>query len=620
MLKRLFVIVLFLIISISFAISQNQYIIDSLKNELQKVDDSLKTDIYNSIAWEYRNSDIPKCIEYARKASEIALYYGNQKSHIVAISFIGVAYRNIGDYPTALDYYFEALKQSEDLQDKEQIAYSLNNIGNIYIYQENFQEAEQYIERTLDIAKEIEHKKLLAYSYLNLGRIYKNLNDFETSLNYLFETLKIRKELGDQQSIGSALYDIAETFLLMGNIQKSLSYFFESLEILEIVGDKDGLAFCYNNIAKIYLKQKQYTEALKYAKRGLSISNNIGSKYEQKKSHYTLSEIHAENGHYKMAFEFLKKYIVVNDSIFNQESISKMAQYQVKAELEKQEAQIKLLIKDKKLEEEKAKRNKQLMFFVLAVLFLVLIIMYYVYRNYVEKKRINELLHDQKEEIEAQRDTIDLERKKAEDLLLNILPEQTAIELKEKGVATTRLYKNITVLFADLIGFSSRSENMDPKTLIEELNECFIKFDEITSKYGVEKIKTIGDAYMCAGGIPHCDGSSVLNTIKVAIEMQTFMNQWKEEKKANNESYWEMRIGIHTGPVIGGVIGKKKFAYDIWGNTVNIASRIESSSQAGKINISEATYKLVKNQVECRPRGKIQAKNIGEIEMYYVLF
>jgi adenylate cyclase len=617
-LKRTFVLIFLFSLTLSIS-SQNVQLIDSLQAQLNIVNDSLKPGLYNDISWEYRNSDIPKCIANARKASEIAMRYDLRKEHIRAISFIGVAYRNIGDFPMALEYYFESLKQSEEIGDKEQIAYSLNNIGNIYIYQENYEEAKRYILRTLEIAKELNNNKILAYCYINLGRIYKNTKDYEKSLNYLFKTLEIRKGLNDLQSVGNALYDIAETYMTMGSLNKALDYFNESIEILSQVGDKDGKAFCYNNVAKIYLKKNQFDKALKYAKEGLEISSVIGLKYEEKKSHYTLSEIYAANEQYQYAFKYLKKYIDVKDSIFNQESVNKMAQYQVKAELEKQEAQIELLIKDKKLEEQKAQQNKLFLIFSLIVLVVVIAIMLFVYRNYREKKKINQILRDQKEEIEAQRDTIDDERKKSDELLLNILPEETANELKEKGSAATKLHKNVTVMFADLIDFSSKSEKINPEKLIGDLNKCFIQFDEITAKYGVEKIKTIGDAYMCAGGI-HNERNSTINTIKAAVEMQAFMNNWKKESIAKNEPFWEMRIGIHTGQVIGGVIGKKKFSYDIWGNTVNIASRLESASEAGKINVSGETFELIKNQVECKYRGKVAAKNLGDIDMYFIQF
>lgn len=207
---------------------------------------------------------------------------------------------------------------------------------------------------------------------------------------------------------------------------------------------------------------------------------------------------------------------------------------------------------------------------------------------------------------------------KVEDLLLNILPKETADELQANGKSTARHYNMVSVLFTDFKGFTRFAEQTKPEDLVTELDNCFIRFDEIIERYQLEKIKTIGDAYMCAGGVPKVNKSNPIATLLAAIEIRDFMKSLAEEKKANGDKFWEVRIGIHTGPLTAGVVGKKKFAYDIWGDTVNTASRMESSSEAGKINISGATYELVKAYFDCEYRGKVDAKGKGLIDMYFV--
>jgi len=218
------------------------------------------------------------------------------------------------------------------------------------------------------------------------------------------------------------------------------------------------------------------------------------------------------------------------------------------------------------------------------------------------------------------RQRIKKEHARSEALLLNILPQEVATELKAKGHAQAKHFETATILFTDFKGFTQASEKMSPQELVEELNTCFKAFDEIITARGIEKIKTIGDAYMCAGGLPDPASSSPADVVHAALEMQAFMKQRKAERAAKGLPAFEMRVGIHTGPVVAGIVGVKKFQYDIWGDTVNTASRMESSGEVGQVNISEATYALVKDVtgLTFTPRGKVQAKGKGEMEMYFV--
>lgn len=211
-----------------------------------------------------------------------------------------------------------------------------------------------------------------------------------------------------------------------------------------------------------------------------------------------------------------------------------------------------------------------------------------------------------------------IEKEKTEALLANVLPKDTASEIMEKGKATKIKYNFVTVLFSDIQGFTKIAEETNPEILIDELDKFFFYFDSVVEKYGIEKIKTIGDAYMCAGGIPEKNRTNPVQVILAALEMKEYMNSLKETSELEGMKYWDIRIGIHTGTVVAGVVGQKKLSYDIWGDTVNTASRMESSGEAGKINISGTTYEFVKEFFTCEFRGKMPVKYKGELEMYFV--
>jgi class 3 adenylate cyclase len=218
----------------------------------------------------------------------------------------------------------------------------------------------------------------------------------------------------------------------------------------------------------------------------------------------------------------------------------------------------------------------------------------------------------------TQRNRISKEKKRSDELLLNILPEETAEELKSTGSAQTKSFESVSVLFTDFKNFTQASEKLSPQELVAEINHCYSEFDKIVSKYHIEKIKTIGDAYMCAGGLPVKNNTHPVDVVNAGLEMQHFIETNKKERKAKGLPFFELRLGIHTGPVVAGVVGTKKFAYDIWGDTVNTASRMESSGETGKVNISGATYELVKEKFKCDYRGEIEAKGKGKVKMYFI--
>lgn len=290
------------------------------------------------------------------------------------------------------------------------------------------------------------------------------------------------------------------------------------------------------------------------------------------------------------------------------EAQTKMAtaeQLRQKANADKANAEKKYAQKEQEAQAQENERN--ILFFSVFALALFGII-FLIYRNAQQQHQKNKIITEQSKALQA-------EKEKADQLLLNILPHEVAQELKEKGITQVRHFKNASVLFADIKGFSALAKKLSPEDLIKELDFCFSKFDEIVKKFNLERIKTIGDSYMCAGGVPVANITNPFDITLASLQIQSWM---ENERKHRGDDYWQIRLGIHSGELVAGVIGKTRFAYDIWGNTVNTASRMESGGEVGKVNITETTYDIIKEMFHCVPRGKIEAKNIGLIETYFV--
>ncbi len=302
-----------------------------------------------------------------------------------------------------------------------------------------------------------------------------------------------------------------------------------------------------------------------------------------------------------------QEYIQKRDRLIRSLNDEKQREALANKQLEQELQLTKLATEKQKLVIE---RNRNFRNFLIALSGLVLLAALAFYLRYRAKRKANQSLEKLNRKIKK-------EQEKSEELLLNILPEPVAEELKLKNTSEARSYPEASVLFTDFIDFTTVAEKMSPEELVSNLDECFRAFDYIIANHNIEKIKTIGDAYMCANGISD-KPSKPGNMVKAALEFQKFLADNKRERILEGKPYFEARIGIHTGPVVAGVVGVKKFAYDIWGDTVNIAARMESACEPNKINISDATYQKIRYDFDCKPRGELEVKNKGRIRMYYV--
>jgi class 3 adenylate cyclase/Tfp pilus assembly protein PilF len=514
-------------------------------------------------------------------------------------SNVGVIYYDQGSHARALDYYLQSLRYSEFLEDPKRIATALVNIGGVYAQLEEYEKALSYYQQLEFYLPEIEDPDIEATYLMGVGEIYSRQKDHQSAVKYFRQALKSTEDTPDY---AHNLTMIGKEELSLGNRSVAEDYFRQAYEIAKEKNLALDLVQSRLALGGIYAKEDP-KKAIEIFEEGVFIAKSMEINEELRDIYRGMSEAYLNLGDYKNAYLYQEEFLKLKDSIFNIETDDKIRGLQFDFDLQKKEDEIGLLEKEAQIQELQEKRQKTVTWAISILLFFIGLLALGQYRRYKFTKETNLI--------------IEAEKNRSENLLLNILPEETAQELKDFGKVKAKRYDEVTVLFTDFVGFTSYSRNLEPEELVDSVDHYFSKFDEIVDRHGLEKIKTIGDAYMCAGGLPEPDHGHVFRIIEVAFEFIRFLEESKGEMKKNITPF-DVRIGLNTGPVVAGVVGTKKFAYDIWGDTVNVASRMESNSEPGRINVSENTYHLIKERYLCEYRGEIEVKNHGSMKMYFV--
>lgn len=639
-----------LAISFSFAstcaFSQNAQV-DSLKNVLlsSTLQDTSRVNTLLFVSSNLSRPSPEEAIEYGKQALELSEKLGFVKGQAKALKAIGMGYYMQSKYIDGLFYWRQALAMYDSAGDRLGVANMLNNLGAVHFNEGNDPQAIEYYLQSLKVSEELNDTLRIATALINIGAVYYNKKaTHPQSLEYYLKALPLSEALGDQDAIGTTAVNMGEIYLENNNDSLALFYFEKALNAYQQSAN-GNVPYALNDIGKVYAARKNFSTAISYQRQSYELAEKLGTRLEMAQAliglattyemkgdipsaiqHFTraeaiavqisdanfelsniygsLADAYSRINDFRNAYHYQTLFSTIKDTLYNAEMDKKLQSKMLGFELDKKQGQIDLLEKDKALQEADIRRQK-LMRNAVGVTGIMLLLMvaglFSRYRYVRKTKRI-----------------IENEKERSEKLLLNILPVETAEELKEKGSATPKQYDLVSVLFTDFKGFTLIAEKLTPTELVEELNRCFFEFDKIIDKHGLEKIKTIGDAYMCAGGIPVANQTNPVHIVRAGLEIKEFMENMKREREARGQDYWELRIGIHTGPVVAGVVGKNKFAYDIWGDAVNTASRMESSGIPGKVNISGTTYEYVKDYFECSYRGKVYAKNKGDIDMYIV--
>lgn len=474
-----------------------------------------------------------------------------------------------GSYAQALQSHLKALKIYERLNVPHRVAASTSNIGVIYLEQQNFDEALKMFERALALREERGEIKEVGVQLNNIGYVLQEQKKLDESLSYHLRALKLREEIGDKAKLAATYSNLGTVYKAKGENAKALDYYVKSLVIFREMNEKRGLVQSYNNLGELYFETDKLEEAHSYLKKSIQLADEMGLKNQLRKALEFSAQVYAREGKFEDAYNTQIRFMNLDKEIASAEISLQMAQLTANHEIEQKEREAEM----------------------------------HRIKNAELTKAYNEL---------------DEAKKRSEELLLNILPEEVSEELKQSGKTKARSYESVTVLFADIKGFTRISEQFTAEEIVSGIDEYFEEFDKLMDKHGVEKIKTIGDAYLCVCGVPVPDADHAVKMVRVAFDFIDTVLRLKEKRTAEGKHSFDFRVGIHSGPIVAGVVGIRKFAYDIWGDTVNTASRMQSNSEPNRINISETTYQLVKDKFFCEYRGEIEAKNKGKLKMYFV--
>jgi class 3 adenylate cyclase/Tfp pilus assembly protein PilF len=528
------------------------------------------------------HEDIDKKVFYSGKLISASIESDSIERQFDGYIARGHALSNKGEFKEALNDYFSASKLANEIGKDDIIAIVNLAIAGGYSRLGNYKQALDYYRKSLVALKDNNTLKY-GYTLFNMGDQYLKLSKPDSAMIYFNLANPIFEDNKDVMGMAYTQGSKGKAYQLLEKDDLALKNLNEAIASLSKLDDYYNAICEYQlDISEIYLKQGALEAAEENALLSLELAEKNRLKPEIRDAYLLLSKIYERRGDKDLAFKNYQNYVQLKDSLVNISSVRQLAEMRTDFELAQKQLEVDLL--------NNQKRTQRIIMYSLGFVVLLIALFY---------RRISK-----------EKDRSDL-------LLLNILPSKTAKELKEKGRVEARKFKAVTVMFTDFEGFTRHSQDLTPEKLVKSVDYYFSAFDKIIEKYGLEKIKTIGDAYMCTGGLIQKGPFQPIKVIEAAFEILEFVEN-EQSSNENEIAHFRIRIGINTGPVVGGVVGTKKFAYDIWGDTVNVAARMESNSKAGRINISENTYELVKDRFDCEYRGEIDVKNKGMMKMYFV--
>lgn len=549
-----------------------------------------------------RQQDFKAAVDYFTQAEAIYKTNPKLKANYVYTN-LGIAWNNLGESRQSL----QNLQQADNGEDDK--SYVQHLIASIYLKNKDIYNALKYNELAILSAKKSKNAQVECDAFDAASQIYQQLFEYDKALDFYKKHLNLKDSLLREERLRLQNLDAMHSLLERTENETMQSISDEELRQLAV--------------AKLQSENERYQ--LEAANQRLDADRKekeltlLRRDQEIKEANLRSASLEADRN--RQALKLATQQLLAEKrgreiaDLAKQNELDSLQSARQQAE---QQQQIALLENQKQLDTLKIQQQESFRKTATWIGLLGAALMILIAGSWLYGRRLNKRLAAQNQQIEAQKQEIDVERNRAEGLLLNILPNEVAAELKQKGSATPQHYDSVSVLFTDFQGFTKISAALPPTEVIRELNEMFLAFDEICERHRLEKIKTIGDSYMCAGGLPVANKTHPKDAVVAAKEILQVVKRHNAANASKGRPQWAIRIGIHSGEVVAGVVGSKKFAYDIWGDTVNVASRMESNGPVGEINISEATYLLVNQSFKCEFRGEVEVKNKGKMGMYLV--
>ncbi|MBD1208279.1 MAG: tetratricopeptide repeat protein [Ignavibacteria bacterium] len=590
-------------------------IADSLEKLLTtNLSDSARVDILVELARALWANKLEDSRRIAFEALTLAERLGYQKGIANSFNTIGVTYYYQGWYDIALGYHQKSLAIRKSLNDTAGIGHSTNNIGLIYMGQRKHEESLTYLLEALHIYKTLNRTPSIAAAYNNIGTIYRRQKRLDSAAKMHEEAIKTLEGKNNRAGMALSYNSLGGVLEDAGSFSEALRLQEQALKLYEEIPNHKGIVNSLYASASVLAKMKRFPEALTNLRRAIDIATAMDSRPELRDCLELLSQIEESIGNIQGALFNFKRFEALKDSLISEEAAARSAEFNAKYDTERKAKQIELLTAQR--QRQSVERN-----LLLALVTASLMAVGLFYTRYRIKRKSETALQNANAQLQEKNDLLSQARSIAETLLLNVLPKPIARRMQAGELRIAEHFSDVTVLFADIVDFTQLASDLHPEELVSLLDAIFTDFDALAERYNLEKIKTIGDAYMAVCGIPEPNPQHCLNVVRFGLDMLRVIEKYSihgAPQLPTSDNHLRLRIGIHTGAVVAGVIGKKKFSYDLWGDTVNIASRLESHGVAGEIHCSQEVYEMLQESCIFEMRGETELKGSITMTTYFL--